>query len=193
VIDPDGRVLVDETDRTTRMLGRDRLAPGRHRPFTDLIVAQTVPLAMGGVFRRDALDLARLPDVGPAYDLWVAYELSRGGAAAWYVPDRLTAWRVHPTQLTSRGGLDWAAGSVACWRAMDGDCLFRPHRATVREKFSRGACEAAKHLLARGDRREARLYARMAIGRRYWNWRAWAFFGLSHLTPGVSGRILGRR
>lgn len=190
VIDSDGQILVDESDRIARLWGRDRLAPGRHCPFAGLIVAQTVPLAIGGLFRREALDLARIPDVGPAYDLWVAYELSRGGGAAWYVPDRLTAWRVHPTQLTGRGGIDWASGSVVCWRAMEGDHLFRTHRAAVRGKLSRAACQASKHLLSRSDQREARRYARLAIGRRFWNWRAWAFYGLSLLSPEVSGRIL---
>jgi hypothetical protein len=192
VIDPDGRVLVADTERVTRLWGRDRLAPGRHCPFASLVVAQAVPLAMGGVFRREALNPDGLPDVGPAYDLWVAYELCRGGAAAWYVPGRLTAWRVHPAQLTGRGGFDWAAGAVACWQAMDRDRLFRPHRATVRAKLSLSACGAARSLLTRGHRRAARPYARLAIGRRRRNWRAWVLYGLSFLPPGVARRVIGR-
>lgn len=192
VIDASGRVLVAETDRLTRIWGRDRLAPGRHRPFAHLVVTQAVPFAMGAVFRREAIDPAGLPDVGPAYDLWMAYELSRGGAGAWYLPDRLTAWRVHPTQLTGLGGLDWAAGSLECWRAMDRDPLFRSHRRSLREKMSLSASSAAKALLALGDRRAARPYTKLAIGHCPRNWRAWVRYGLTLLPTGVTRRAAGR-
>jgi hypothetical protein len=187
VIDADDNVLVKATDECSKRWGRDRLAAGLHEPFPRLVVQQTIPLAMGAVFRRAAIEL---PNVGPAYDLWLTYALCRGGGAAYYLPERLTAWRVHVAQLTSTGNEAWAAGGIVCWRAMLGDLLFQPYRRTVAGQVAACARSLAKSRLARGDRAGARASALLALRYQAANWRALALLGLSAL-PRCVARALG--
>jgi hypothetical protein len=189
VIDSVGHRLQAETDRTSQRWGRDRLAPGCYRPFPQLVVEQTIPMAMGTLFRRTALDLAALPEVGPAYDLWLTYALCQTGSGAYYVPDRLTAWRVHPSQLTSRAPQSWQAGDLACWRAMAQDPLFHCCRRLIRKKVAGSAVGLARSQLADGNRAAARGTSLQALRHQPTNWRAAALLGLAVL-PGRLGRNL---
>lgn len=174
VIDPDGRTLVKETDETSRRWGRSHLLPGRHQPFRELVVRQTVPLAMGSVFRRSVLDQSALIEVGPAYDLWLTYLLARTGGAAWYSPNRLSQWRIHPTQLTGRGDLNWAMGSLACWQAMADDPSFALYNRQVRQAVFRCAIGAARSAKRVGRLSDARRCAFLAVRNNPANWRSWA-------------------
>jgi glycosyltransferase involved in cell wall biosynthesis len=190
VIDADGRTMTDATRENTIRWGRATLAEGLHRPFASLVVRQSIPIAMGAVFRRDAIDFRNLPDVGPAYDLWLAYELARNGKGAWYVPDRLSAWRQHPAQLTQTRNRTWAQGAVACWKAMAADPAFRG--AVVDCKLSAAAVEEARSALSDRDWKTARRTAALAVAARPANWRAWCAFGLAH-SPFRMPAILGGR
>jgi glycosyltransferase involved in cell wall biosynthesis len=191
VIDPAGRPLAGDTDRTTRRWGRDRLAPGLHRPFPRLVAEQAIPVAMGALFRRDALDLATLPEVGPAYDLWLAYALCRTGGGAYYVPERLTAWRVHPSQLTGHNLESWKAGTLLCWQAMLQDPLFRCCRRLIRRKLAGSAVGLARSQLVRGHRAAARAGALLALRHQPTNWRAAALLGLSALPAPFVRPLVG--
>ena len=134
IIDVRGRRRDAESDHNSGVWGRAQLTPGLHQPFPGLIVQQTIPMAMGTLFRRSALPAVLPAEAGPAYDLWLAYLLCRGGGGAWYVRKRLSAWRTHADNLTSGGGLAWLRGSATCWQAMSRDALFRaPHPCTRRK------------------------------------------------------------
>ena len=147
VIDPAGRSLSAEADHTTQQWGRDRLIQGLYRPFPELVAQQSIPVAMGCLFRRDAIDLTALPDVGPAYDLWLAFALCRTGGGAYYMPDRMTAWRVHPGQITATRDDAWRRGALACWEAIAEDPIFWPVRRTVRRRLADAACALGIHNL----------------------------------------------
>ena len=138
IIDVRGRRCDADTDRNSAAWGRAQLAPGMHRPFPALVAAQTIPMAMGALFRRSALPAALPDDAGPAYDLWLAYLLCREGGGAWYVHKRLSAWRTHAENLTSGGGLAWLKGSASCWQAMSRDPLFAPLHPLARRKAALG-------------------------------------------------------
>jgi hypothetical protein len=193
VIDLSGRSLPTEADRTAQQWGRDRLISGLHRPFPDLVAQQTIPVAMGCLFRREGIAPADLPDVGPAYDLWLAFSLCRTGGGAYYLTDRLTAWRVHPGQLTATRDKGWTRGALACWQAMSDDPMFRPVHGTVRRRLSQSATALGVAQLATGDHRAARSAACLALGSRPSNWRTWAVIGLSFLPRGVARRMIGSR
>ena len=141
VIDNAGRRQVEESDRNSRAWGRAALRPGLHRPLGKLLAEQTIPMAMGAVFRRDALPAVLPADAGPAYDLWLAYLLARPGGGACYVPQRLSAWRSHASNLTSGAGLPWLLGSATCWQAVAGDPAFAAERPLALHK-SAGAYAA---------------------------------------------------
>lgn len=128
VIDSKENVDILKSDSISRSYGRATLPQGLHQPFYELVTAQTIPMAMGCIFRKNALPSTLPHYAGPSYDFWLTYLLARGGAGACYVPHRLSAWRCHEGNLTSVGGVDWIEGSAKCWEAIACDAAF------VREK-----------------------------------------------------------
>jgi Glycosyl transferase family 2 len=157
VIDSKGDFLSSEADAISARYGRDKLVAGRQISFPALVVAQTIPMAMGSVFLKSALDLETLPaNAGPAYDLWLTYLLARTGGAAVYVPERLTSWRTHNSNLTSAGGHDWLAGGAECWTAMASDPMFIEFREVVQRRAAAAHRATAFSYLKNGFRSSAR-------------------------------------
>lgn len=152
VIDADGRRLEAETAANSARWERAGLAEGMHRPFLHLVGKQTIPIAMGTLMRRSALPSRPPPDAGPAYDLWLSYLLGRSGGGAWYVRDRLSAWRTHDANLTSVGGLDWLQGAAACWQAMADDAQCVAVHRVARRKAALGHYGCAVRSWAMGRR-----------------------------------------
>ena len=126
IISEDGRVDLEATDENTKRWGRDDLAPGLHRSFMrEALIAQAVPAVMAAVFRCSTLDLNDFPpEVGGHYDLWLTYMACRDGSGAFYVPERLTRYRVHRQSATARAGVALAESSVYIWtRLIEDDRL----------------------------------------------------------------------
>jgi len=193
VIDPAGRSLSAEADHTTEQWGRDKLIQGLYRPFPDLVARQSIPVAMGCLFRRDGIDLTALPEVGPAYDLWLAFALCRTGRGAYYMTERMTAWRIHPRQITATRDDAWRRGSLACWQAMAEDPMFWPVRRAVRRRLADAACGLGVAQLATGNHGAANSAALLAIRSRPTKWKAWAVLGLCLLPRSVSKGVTGNR
>jgi hypothetical protein len=89
-------------------------------------------------------------EAGPAYDLWLAYLLARGGGAAVYVPQRLAGWRTHAGSLSHAAGDAWLRGAARCWDAMAADPAFAAHRALVAPRRARAWTGCARLALRRG-------------------------------------------
>lgn len=159
IIDVRGRRRDADTEHNSGVWGRSTLAPGMHRPFPALVAEQTIPMAMGALFLRSALPTTLPDEAGPAYDLWLAYLLCRGGGGAWYVRKRLSAWRSHAANLTSGGGLAWLRGSAACWQAMSHDPLFASHHHFTRHRAALGYYGCAVRAWRDGQRLACADYA----------------------------------
>lgn len=97
LIDETGHVHLIPSRKNSRFYRREDLAPGRHQPFTEMaVVYEAIPMAMGSVFRKSLLDDAPYPpNIGGSYDYWLSYLATRTGQAAYYVPERLSYYRVH--------------------------------------------------------------------------------------------------
>ncbi len=159
IIDAQGRTLDAETQRNSAAWGRTPLAQGMHRPFVKLVADQTIPMAMGALFRRSALPAALPAEAGPAYDLWLAYLLCRSAGGAWYVGERLSAWRSHDANLSHQGGLSWLQGAATCWQAMARDADFAAVRQLARSKAALGYYGCAVRSWAGGRRVDCLCYA----------------------------------
>ncbi len=134
VIDADGQRLPEETDRVSGVWGRADLSAGAVTPFYGLFAAQTVPMAVGSVFRRGLLPEHLPGEAGPAYDQWLTYLLCRTGLGAYYVKERLNSWRIHSESLTSQGNPDWMYGSATGWETAYRDANLLPVRPDLRRK-----------------------------------------------------------
>jgi hypothetical protein len=156
LIDVSGAVLEAETERNSRYWKRDETREGLHRPFDKLFVDQTIPIAMGSVFRRSAVDWARFSmRAGPAYDLWLAYLLCKSGGAAYFIPERLSNWRVHSNNLTGQGGPDGMLGDALCWEAVVNDSSMTSIREIARKKASSARLSLAKWYIKHGPKLRA--------------------------------------
>ena len=103
-----GELDREATDRNTAQYRRAGLREGElQAPDRFVLEYNGVPLAMAAIFRISALDLRRLvPEVAGAYDLWISALLAATGGAFYYVPARLTRYRVHSGMETARRSPD---------------------------------------------------------------------------------------
>ena len=104
IMNADGEIDQLETDRNTSQFGRAGLAEGNIADPKGFVLRHNgVPLAMGAMFRAAAVSPERLvPDVAGAYDFWISSLLAAAGGAFYYVPARLTRYRVHAGMETVR-------------------------------------------------------------------------------------------
>lgn len=100
----DGAIDLAETETNSRRYGRATLPQGELADAARFALIQNgVPLAMAAVFRKEYLDLNLLQDeVGGAYDFWISCALAASGGKFYYVPKRLTRYRVHARTETGR-------------------------------------------------------------------------------------------
>lgn len=188
IIDANGARLHGPTRHNSARWGRDTLAAGLHRPAHDLVLRQSLPIAMGTVFRSSALPDTLPPEAGPAYDLWLGHLLLRGGGGAWFVPDRLSAWRTHDASLTSDAGPDWLEGSARAWQAIAADAPCRPQAIVARRHAASAYRSASTAALRRGDGSRARRLAQASLACTT-TWKGLLTAGLSLLPPPLTTRL----
>jgi glycosyltransferase involved in cell wall biosynthesis len=102
VIDALGKVDETETNLNDARWGRANLPPGLvSDPIRSVLLDKCVP-GMFAVFRSSMIDLDDFPQgVLSAYDYWLTYLAVRDGRFIYYVPKRLTYYRVHHDTQTS--------------------------------------------------------------------------------------------
>jgi glycosyltransferase involved in cell wall biosynthesis len=189
IIDDNGTIQVDASDHASRTYLRAALPAGIHRPFASLLLNQTIPMAMGSMFRRNALPGQEPSNCGPAYDLWLTYYLARTGDGAVYIPERLSSWRCHSTNITSSGSLPWLIGSASCWKAVAADPLMVAHRDKAKRKAAEGFVRCGLTSWRNNKPRSGIHFAIQSIRVRPNN-RAFAVLGLSFLPFSLIKKLL---
>jgi len=107
--DGDGERRVEYSEQLSRVTHRDELPAGRFSGTAEqtlrlVAVWNAVQPAYAGVLRRRAVVDTEFDDeVGSIYDLWLTYRLASRGEAMYYVPERLTNYRVWEGSLTAAG------------------------------------------------------------------------------------------
>jgi len=97
VIDAQGMIHTQWTEQQARKEQRDRLIEGIYCPFWKVgLVDQAVFTSCAAVLRKDAINLAELPNAGVFWDYYLTYLACRTGRGAYYCPDRLAHYRRHP-------------------------------------------------------------------------------------------------
>jgi glycosyltransferase involved in cell wall biosynthesis len=189
IIDAEGTRDVPSTDAASRHYGRSALAPGRHQPFFHLLTAQTIPMAMGAMFRRASLPRCLPADAGPAYDLWLSYLLCRDGAGAYYLPERLSSWRSHAGNQTSVRGIALLAGTAHCWSAVARDYNAAAVRTAARAKEAAAYRSCSKWYCRNGQTKQTRQTAYRSL-RAHASWRALALYAIGTLPAALGRRLV---
>ena len=113
IIDEHGRIDLAATEENTRHWHRDVLSAGLHQPFWRCLLDMSIPVAQASVIRRDAIDWQDFPvEVGAAWDPWLGYLACRTGKACYYLPERLTRYRVHGGSVTATADEDGSLGMI---------------------------------------------------------------------------------
>lgn len=120
IIRVDGSQDLIATEANTRCYGRHELAPGDHQNTAHLVLTlNAVPLAMGSVFRKDAVQWSALPaGVVGAYDYWISCTLAATGRPFFFCMERLTRYRIHDAMETARQAADKNENMVFIYRAL---------------------------------------------------------------------------
>jgi glycosyltransferase involved in cell wall biosynthesis len=156
VMGPDGEVLADETEWSTRHARRDRLAAGPVGSLMEVaLIDQAIPAEWSAVFRRDALDLDDFPEeVDQVDDLWLCYQVCAGGHGAYFVPERLARVRFHDRRLTV--GDRFTDAFVFVYGRVESDPRCAPVHDAVRRRVVQFRTSAAVDRIAEGRIDEAR-------------------------------------
>jgi glycosyltransferase involved in cell wall biosynthesis len=163
VVDP------EETDRLSELWGRAGLRSGLHQPFRQLaVIDRAVSIAIASVFRREAVAATPIPaEVGGAYDLYLAYALSRGGAGAVYVDQRLSSWRVHDANQTKVRSCLRAEENAAAMGLIAEDPAFAELQRTLSRQYGESLWNVATRNLRYGSDRRALAAIWTALRHRY--------------------------
>jgi glycosyltransferase involved in cell wall biosynthesis len=108
IVHEDGMVDKMATEANTLQYHRKMVSRGVIQDSPGFVLKKNgLPLAMASLFRKDALDLSLLTkEVVGAYDFWISCILAASGKAFYYVPERLTYYRVHGQSETARKSPD---------------------------------------------------------------------------------------
>ena len=165
VIAENGELDVAQADRSSRYYHRADLPEGKVADFEEFaLVKKGVPFAMGALFRRDAIDLdLMVTEVSGAYDFWMTCLLAGSGNPAYYVPLRLTRYRVHSAMETVRAAPDKKENLVYIYRRLLELNLFPTLTAQVKKFYIQALRQVGKDHLEFGQHRKAREYFRQSL------------------------------
>jgi hypothetical protein len=186
-----GRIDSALSDANTRRWRRDALAPGRHQPFWRCVLEKTIPVAQASVIRRSVINWHDFPvETGSAWDHWLGYLACRTGMACYYLPERLTRYRVHAHAVTATPSADGAAGMILMYARL----LAMPELAHLRSDIERRCGEAhlvrGRLLLQSGKAAQAREELRAAAALAGITPKLALAYTLAHLPGAFGGRIL---
>ena len=134
VIDSSGDRLLEETDRNTKVWGRENLLEGKYEHWENMMSSQSIPMVMGAIFRKDILPEILPEKVGPAYDLWMTYLLNQDNYGVYYSSERLSSYRIHDDNLSGKIAVEWPRGMAECWKAIANDVRFINIHPIARQK-----------------------------------------------------------
>lgn len=191
VMNEHGRIDPVLSDANTHRWRRDLLAPGTHRPFWRCLLEKTIPIAQASVIRRGAIDWHDFPAAtGSAYDQWIGYLACRTGMACYYLPERLTRYRVHENAVTATPSADGATGMILMYDRL----LAMPELAHLRSEIERRCGKAhlvrGRLLLQSGQAAQARAELRRAAALAGLTPKLALAYMLAHLPGAFGGRVL---
>lgn len=185
-----GQIDILETDRINLFYGRAAMSEGLVNNLEEIVLLKNgVPLAMASVFRKDSLDLALLvKEVSGAYDYWISCLLAATHRPAYYVPKRLTKYRVHQAMESGRKAVDKNENLAFIFRKMQEIGLFPEWHDLINKKLSLALYQVGKDNLSFDLLENAKAYFQeslnVAINRK-------AFIGLIiTLLPGRLRNLL---
>jgi hypothetical protein len=158
-------VLPRRTEQSTRFFKRHLLEPGRHQPFIrPVVIDLAIPMVMAAVFRKSILTGAEYPRrIGGSFDHWLAWLAVKDGQPCYYVPRRLTCYRVHEASGTLSRGVRNYRDIVYVRRRFLTEKSLAPYRADIRNNLGVVYGKMALHYLAGRSPRRGKVFLKEAF------------------------------
>ncbi len=188
IIDANGTIDPARTHRNTHRWKRDVLKPGLHCPLHRIaLVDKSIPLSMASVMRRRAIDWNDIPNLPSCYDFWLMYLVSREGQAGFYVPERLTRYRVHSQSETATGRMRGDQGFLSsCERIFEDDRVAEIWE-DLRTEYAKACIDLGVTLVRSNRVAEGRPHLRRGLQQR-WSLRGLTLWLLSYVPALLPGR-----
>jgi len=104
-----------------------------------------------------------VPEVAGAYDFWIASLLAASGGVFYYVPERLTRYRIHSGMETVRRSPEKSECFVFIWRSLLESGRFPELTPYLRARLAESTVRAGRDRLYFNQLSEARLLFRDAF------------------------------
>ena len=105
IIDAEGVIDDQATERQSRREKRHQLPAGIYQPLWELgLIDRSVFAASAALIRREAVAWERLQEAGVFWDYYISYLACRSGRGAYYYPERLACYRIHPQSENMTSG-----------------------------------------------------------------------------------------
>ena len=119
---------------------------------------------MGSLWCKSRLNLLDLRiEAGPSYDLYMTYVAARTGRGAWYIPERLSSYRVHSSMETQTGRERIHRANIFCNRQFLMDPMLAPWRQVFVARLSDAYAGLAVINLRQGKRLSAVVHFAQSI------------------------------
>jgi glycosyltransferase involved in cell wall biosynthesis len=154
VIDAQGQVLRELSDRYSESYGRAALRPGRQEDLLELALHSQALLTTAALIRRDRVLALEALDAraGRVLDYYLFALLALAGGAAYYVPERLAYYRVHARSGSSLNQVEvWRDMRWVCERLIEKIPEGR-HARKIRARRARAMASEGAARLRQGDR-----------------------------------------
>lgn len=180
IIDAAGQIDPAMSRKNTAQWQRDTLPHGRICPIHRIaVVARSIPLSMAAIMRRSAIDWNDVPGNLPScYDLWLMYLVCREGQAAYFLPERLTRYRVHEGSETASGRMRVDQGYVMCFERMLQDERMKSVWPELRLEMARACTDLGITLARSGRALEGRPFLRRSL-QYHWTLRGATLYGMT--------------
>lgn len=186
-----GEILEESAENAVRF-GRTELAAGIHKPFKRIaLIRQSVPMAVAIMLRRKSIAWDDFPNLICGYDYWLMYLASRDSGACYYVPEKLTYYRIHTRSESTQFRVRVNRGFIEIYERMLQDERVAEFHDEFRKLLALHHTEAAIAFLRLGDRPAARKLLRGGTSHGFNIKTPFAYAG-SYLPEFVTRRLPGK-
>jgi glycosyltransferase involved in cell wall biosynthesis len=158
LMDANGNIIEELTESWSATFGRSQLSEGVISNPAQFVVSGGPAINITSLFRKEAVDWSLLvPNIGGAYDYWIACLLAATGRPIYYTPKRLGRWRIHGSMETARRADDKRDNLVYIYSTLLKHDFFHELKAVLRGKLAETLFATGRDKLHFGRVREARL------------------------------------
>ena len=198
IINSEGAIDEPATERQSRREKRHQLQAGIHQPFWKLgLIDRSVFAASAALIRREAVAWERLHEAGVFWDYYISYLACRSGRGAYYCPERLACYRIHPQSENMTSGnrnaqakIRKGKAGIACYESFIADAPTSKLRTYFQREWAYANTTLGIGLLRANQAIAARPYLWRSLRQQKFNLRTIIALALSFMPQSLASPFL---